>query len=123
MTFICSKTDDISLEEAQDSLGLEDEMAPDWAEVDRLVKQQKSMKKRLDELKELKLVYDQAVNDADEQIDTWVRNFPNHALITVAWYLQSTLSPTPEKLTGISDRSFSEKFDADYGCLTGHPEG
>ncbi|KAL6715664.1 hypothetical protein ACLMJK_006625 [Lecanora helva] len=29
VTFICSKTDDISLEEAQDSLGLDDDMAPD----------------------------------------------------------------------------------------------
>lgn len=30
VTFICSKTDDVSLEEAQDSLGLSDEMDPDW---------------------------------------------------------------------------------------------
>lgn len=28
VTFICSKTDEISLGEAQDSLGLDDEMAP-----------------------------------------------------------------------------------------------
>ena len=71
VTFICSKTDDISLEEAQDSLGLDDEMAPDWVKLDQLVKNQKSMKKRLDEMKESKAVYGEVINDVDEQIEVW----------------------------------------------------
>lgn len=33
VTFICSKTDDISIEEAQTSLGLDEEMEPSWAEM------------------------------------------------------------------------------------------
>lgn len=72
VTFICSKTDDISLEEAQDSLGLEDEMGPDWAEMDQLVKKQRSMKKRLEEMKDSKAVYGEVMNDVDEQIEVWV---------------------------------------------------
>ena len=71
VTFICSKTDDISLEEAQDSLGLSEEMAPDWAELDKLVKSQKSMKKRLEEMKDTKAAYGEAINDADDQIEIW----------------------------------------------------
>lgn len=71
VTFICSKTDDISLEEAQDSLGLDSEMADEWEEMDRLVKEQKSMKKHLDEFKDSKAVYGEVMNDADEQIEVW----------------------------------------------------
>ncbi len=54
VTFICSKTDDISLEEAQDSLGLSDEMEPDWDQLEKLVKKTKSMKKQMDEMKDTK---------------------------------------------------------------------
>lgn len=36
VTFICSKTDDISISEAQDSLGLDEKMIPSWEEIDRL---------------------------------------------------------------------------------------
>lgn len=84
MTFICSKTDDISLEEAPNSLGLDDEMAPAWAELDQLAKKQRSMKKQFEELKESKTVYDEIMNDTDEQIDIWVCVFP-----------YQTLSPMP----------------------------
>ena len=71
VTFICSKTDDISLEEAQDSLGLEEEMAPSWEEMDSLVTKQRSIKKQLEELKESKQVYGDVVNEVDEQIEVW----------------------------------------------------
>lgn len=71
VTFICSKTDDISFEEAQDSLGLDDEMAPYWAEIDELSKKQKAMNTRLKELKETKAIYGETANDIDEQLDEW----------------------------------------------------
>ena len=71
VTFVCSKTDDISLGEAQDSLGLDDEMAPSWAEIDELSKKQKSMKKQLEETKDSKAVYGEVMNDVDEQIEVW----------------------------------------------------
>ena len=71
VTFICSKTDDISLEEAQDSLGLDDEMAPYWAEIDELSKKQKTNKTQLKELKETKTIYGEVLNDIDEQLDEW----------------------------------------------------
>lgn len=71
VTFICSKTDDISLEEAQDSLGLDDQMSSSWEEMDRLVKEQRSLKKQLEQMSDSKAVFGEAQNNADEQIDVW----------------------------------------------------
>ena len=71
MTFICSKTDDISLMEAQESLDLNDQMGPQWDEMDSLTKKQETLKKELDALKESKAVYSEVMDDADEQIDVW----------------------------------------------------
>ncbi len=71
VTFICSKTDDISISEAQDSLGLEDKMTPSWDELDRLSAKKKDLKKDIDELKKTKTDYDDVANDVDEQIDVW----------------------------------------------------
>lgn len=71
VTFICSKTDDISLGEAQDSLGLNDEMEPDWEEMEKLGKKAKSMKQQMAEMKDTKAVYGETMNDIDEQIEVW----------------------------------------------------
>ncbi|KAL9025304.1 MAG: hypothetical protein Q9196_005847, partial [Gyalolechia fulgens] len=71
VTFICSKTDDISISEAQDSLGLDEKMVPSWEELDRLSAQQKAMEKQLKELKDTKDVYEDVANDVDEQIEVW----------------------------------------------------
>ncbi|KAG8526802.1 uncharacterized protein KY384_008231 [Bacidia gigantensis] len=71
VTFICSKTDDISLTEAQDSLGLDDELGPLWEELDRLSAKRKGLKKQIEEMKETKAVYDEVGNDTDEQLEKW----------------------------------------------------
>ena len=71
VTFICSKTDDISLEEAQDSLGLDDQMSSSWEEMDRLVKKQRVLKKQVEQMQDSKVVFGNAQNDADEQIEVW----------------------------------------------------
>ena len=71
VTFICSKTDDISFGEAQDSLGLDEEMAPCWAEIDELSQKQNAMNKQLKELTETKAIYGETANDIEEQLDEW----------------------------------------------------
>ncbi|KAL8700510.1 MAG: hypothetical protein Q9201_005409 [Fulgogasparrea decipioides] len=71
VTFICSKTDDISLLEAQDSLDLGDELGPQWAEIERLGKSIKDLKRRLEDLKESKSVYTEIMDDADDQLEVW----------------------------------------------------
>ena len=71
VTFICSKTDDISLMEAQDSLGLDEEMEVSWGEMDHQVREQRRFNKDLDEMKESKAIYGEIMADADEQLETW----------------------------------------------------
>lgn len=71
VTFICSKTDDISIEEAQVSLGLDEDMEPSWAEMDELQKKQKSLQNDLEGMQDTKAMYTEVMNDNDEQIDVW----------------------------------------------------
>ncbi|KAL9601801.1 MAG: hypothetical protein Q9219_002291 [cf. Caloplaca sp. 3 TL-2023] len=71
VTFICSKTDDISISEAQESLGLDDEMVPSWEKLDGLTARAKDLEKQLKELRETKSVYDEVADDAEEQIEVW----------------------------------------------------
>ncbi|KAL8946392.1 MAG: hypothetical protein Q9222_007207 [Ikaeria aurantiellina] len=71
VTFICSKTDDISLTEAADSLGLEDEMTPLWEKLDGLVKTQKTLEKELEKIKDTRSMYTEVMNDTDDQLEIW----------------------------------------------------
>jgi GTPase SAR1 family protein/predicted nucleic acid-binding Zn-ribbon protein len=71
VTFICSKTDDISLIEAQDSLGIEEELSELWAQCDDLSRKMRSLKKELEGLKDTKNDYAQAMEDADEELEAW----------------------------------------------------
>lgn len=71
VTFICSKTDDISLMEAQDSLGLEDEMSQSWQQIDRLNKKQKSLETEIKHIRETSEILNENFNHADEQLEIW----------------------------------------------------
>jgi hypothetical protein len=71
VTFICSKTDDISITEAADSLGLEDEMAADWEKMDALDEEIAALKQKKKDLEESKAVYLEVMNDADDAIEIW----------------------------------------------------
>src|ERR1700733_2715455 len=71
VTVMCSKTDDISLMEAQDSLGIEDELAVLWNKCDELSRKKQSLKKELEGLKEIKSDYAHAMEAADEELEVW----------------------------------------------------
>lgn len=71
VTFICSKTDDISLTEAQESLDLEEELGKSWEKLDALSKRKKALNHDLEEMKENKGLYMDAINNVDEEIETW----------------------------------------------------
>lgn len=71
VTFVCSKTDDISLMEAQESLGLDDEMGESWRKTDALSKKQKTLEREKKELKETKELLGEVFNHSDEQIEVW----------------------------------------------------
>ena len=57
--------------EAQDSLGLSDEMGSSWEIMDRDIKKQRSLQKELEALKESKATYGEAMGDIDEQLEIW----------------------------------------------------
>ncbi|TGO46555.1 hypothetical protein BCON_0318g00050 [Botryotinia convoluta] len=71
ITFICSKTDEISVLEASDSLGLEDVMTEDYAKIDQIDKQVDILNAKIAELKGSMAVYNDIYHDADESLDVW----------------------------------------------------
>ncbi|OJJ50257.1 hypothetical protein ASPZODRAFT_128885 [Penicilliopsis zonata CBS 506.65] len=71
VTFICSKTDDISIMECQDSLGLEEEMGALWAKSEGHASEKRDIKQRLEELKETKQLYAATTDSIDEELETW----------------------------------------------------
>lgn len=71
VTFICSKTDDISLMEAQEALGLDEEMSESWLEMDGFAKKVEALEKEMNELKDTKATFGDILNDAEDQAETW----------------------------------------------------
>ncbi|KAM3081672.1 hypothetical protein ACMFMG_005123 [Clarireedia jacksonii] len=67
ITFICTKTDDISVHEASDSLGLEQEMTEYYAKIDEM----KGLRAKVSELRESKAVYGEMLDDTDDALDVW----------------------------------------------------
>jgi hypothetical protein len=71
VTFICSKTDDISLTECQESLGLEEEMSVLHAKSDEHAKELRNIEQQLSELKDRKAGYEIVADQIEEQLEIW----------------------------------------------------
>ncbi|EOA88473.1 uncharacterized protein SETTUDRAFT_107546 [Exserohilum turcica Et28A] len=71
VTFICSKTDDISVTEAIHSLGLEEEAANFEQQYDACNQKLKEVKDKILDLRESRKVYKLAYTNASQDIDTW----------------------------------------------------
>lgn len=71
VTFICSKTDDISLTEATDSLGIEGQVAPLWEESDSQIKLQSSLKVEFKVIEEDRAARGQALEKVEVEIEVW----------------------------------------------------
>ncbi|KAJ9613364.1 hypothetical protein H2200_003306 [Cladophialophora chaetospira] len=71
VTFICSKTDDISITEAQDSLGLDDEFTPMWEKSEELRTRKKSLKHQIDGLKDMKADMLAAMEAGEDELEVW----------------------------------------------------
>ncbi|KAG4025453.1 hypothetical protein MFRU_058g00360 [Monilinia fructicola] len=71
ITFICSKTDDISVLEASDSLGLEEVMAEDSARIDEIDRKREELNAKITEMNESIEVYGIIFSEADENFDIW----------------------------------------------------
>lgn len=71
VTFICSKTDDISNQEAVQSLDLNETAEKSWQEADEMRNQVKELKDQLNEHGDAKQAYNDAIDDCDDQLETW----------------------------------------------------
>lgn len=71
VTFICSKTDDISVTEAVESLGLEEQVAESWSKVDEIKEKQRELKERLGQLKDEKAALMDLLEECDSKVDAW----------------------------------------------------
>ena len=71
VTFICSKTDDISIMEAQDSLGLEQDFEEFESQCHDYRKETKRIKGEIEDLKSAKTDIDAAVENAVDDLEIW----------------------------------------------------
>ncbi|KAI1170844.1 hypothetical protein F4777DRAFT_91817 [Nemania sp. FL0916] len=71
VTFICSKTDDISITEAAESLGLEGETSESWDTAEKLRKSIESLKSRIVSLKKDKARLVERIEELEAESDTW----------------------------------------------------
>lgn len=71
VTFICSKTDDISITEATDSLELQDEISELDAKVHEYRKGIDKAQEDIDKLRDTANVYKAVLDEVDDEIDDW----------------------------------------------------
>ena len=71
VSFICSKTDDISITEAAESLDMEEEVGYSWHKAEDLRVKRASLKCRLATLRESKALNSNALEDCEANIDKW----------------------------------------------------
>ena len=71
VTFICSKTDDISITEAIDTLELEDEVETLYAQQRELEEEIEETQNKIEDLKESQQVYHLAGREAADDIEIW----------------------------------------------------
>ncbi|KAK7739253.1 hypothetical protein SLS62_011259 [Diatrype stigma] len=71
VSFICSKTDDISITEAAESLGLEEEISESWNQAEDLKDRKDALQKKVRELKEAKTAYGDNLDDCEATYDIW----------------------------------------------------
>ena len=70
VTFICSKTDDISITEAADSLGL-DQVGADFDLIDEIKEEKENLEGDVKDLRESKLIYESTIEDLTNKVEEW----------------------------------------------------
>ncbi|KAB5535269.1 hypothetical protein GE09DRAFT_1250371 [Coniochaeta sp. 2T2.1] len=71
VTFICSKTDDISNTDVADQLGLDGELADDWAQIDSISDTVRQLAQSIRDLKDQKAALRQTIDQVDGDIEVW----------------------------------------------------
>ncbi|KAG7287089.1 hypothetical protein NEMBOFW57_006592 [Staphylotrichum longicolle] len=71
VTFICSKTDDISVTEAAESLGIEEEISESWARIQELTSDIRKLRDDMAELKNERNVCSDLIDKIEQSWDRW----------------------------------------------------
>lgn len=71
VSFICSKTDDISITEAAESLGLEVQTSESWEAAERMRKTKLSLESQISDLKKAKAGLGEQLDECEVQTDLW----------------------------------------------------
>ena len=71
VTFICSKTDDISIQEASETLDLEDEMQEYFEKLTELTNERRKKREDIRELREKKETLDDLMNELADKEEAW----------------------------------------------------
>ncbi|KAI3323344.1 hypothetical protein HD806DRAFT_496329 [Xylariaceae sp. AK1471] len=71
VSFICSKTDDISITEAAESLGLEAEITESWDTAEDMRRTKRSLKSKIADLKEAKAALIEQLDECEAKTDVW----------------------------------------------------
>ncbi|KAI5922509.1 Dynamin family-domain-containing protein [Camillea tinctor] len=71
VSFICSKTDDISITEAADSLGIEEEISESWDRSESLDRKKKLLQGKIAKLKEEKAALGDKLDEYEAEYDVW----------------------------------------------------
>ncbi|KAK6856108.1 hypothetical protein PG995_008259 [Apiospora arundinis] len=71
VTFICSKTDDLLITEAADSLNLQDQIEETMSKADELRRKMNDLKEQLADLREQRATYDDRIDEIDVSYEEW----------------------------------------------------
>lgn len=71
VTFICSKTDDISVTEATEALQLEADLSPLWEKIEALREEKKLQQEKIEEYTEQKACFGEVFDDQDTLYEVW----------------------------------------------------
>ncbi|KAI8631989.1 hypothetical protein F5Y19DRAFT_382458 [Xylariaceae sp. FL1651] len=71
VSFICSKTDDISITEAAESLGLEEEISESWNFAEDMRRTKGSLQSEISDLKKTKAALSDQLDECEAKIDLW----------------------------------------------------
>jgi septal ring factor EnvC (AmiA/AmiB activator) len=71
VSFICSKTDDISITEAAESLGLEAEISESWDTAEDMRRTKRSLQSKIADLKEAKATLMEQLDECEVKTDQW----------------------------------------------------
>ncbi|KAI0103234.1 hypothetical protein GGR51DRAFT_525139 [Nemania sp. FL0031] len=71
VSFICSKTDDISITEAAESLGLEDEISESWEAAEELKKNRVALESKINDIRKTKVMLSEQIDECEAESDIW----------------------------------------------------